>query len=92
MHPLYDVSAIVENPSNVFRIDSAREMWVTMVPAMLFAIPLTRLLTKLQKVVPDEVFRPRKLPVLALVDLRLRLRRYHVVCEFGEVVLQLGLA
>jgi len=31
MHALNDVAAIVENPSNVLRVDGTREVWVAVV-------------------------------------------------------------
>ena len=38
MHSLYNVTTIVENPSDVFGVDCASEVWIAMVGTMLFVI------------------------------------------------------
>ena len=89
VHSLNDVSAVVENPPNVFGIDRAGEVWIAVVCIVLFAVSLTTLLGDLKKIVPDEVLGPGELPIGALVYLLLGFRRHHVVHELGEVLLQL---
>ena len=51
VHSLYNVSAIVENSTDILRVNGTCKMWVTVVCIVLFAIRLTALLgdLKLQK-------------------------------------------
>ena len=91
MHSLYNVTTIVENPSDVFGVDCASEVWIAMVGTMLFVVStLTGMLRDLQEIIPNEVFGPRKFPVCTLLfDFGLCFRWHYVVHKFREVIFQL---
>ena len=86
---LNDISTIVEDSTDILRVDCAGEVGITVMCVMLFAVGLTTLLRNLKEIIPDEVLGPRELPVRPLVYLLLGFRRYHVVHKLREVFFQL---
>ena len=92
MHPLDNVPAVIEHAPDVLRVDCAREMRIAMVRAVLLRVPAAGLLRYLKEIVPDKVFRSCEFLIRPLIYFLLTLGGQHVVDEFWEVVLQLGLA
>ena len=89
MHSLYDVTAVIKNPSNVFCIDCASKMGITMVGIMLLVISLTGVLRNLLEIIPNEVFGPRKFSICTLLFyFGLFFRWHNIVHKFREVIFQ----
>ena len=92
MHSLDDVTTVVEDSSNIFRVNSAGEVRVAVVGRMLFGVTARWLLRDLQEVVPDEVFCTCEFSVRPLLYLLSTLRGQHVVDKLRKIVFKLGLA
>lgn len=84
MHPLNDVSAIVENSLDVFCIYSAGKVWI----AVVFAITTRCRYT--QKLIPYKIFRPNHFRVFS--HLANSIGWCLVTIEFAKVVGQFALA
>ena len=90
MHSLYNVTTVIEHPSDVFCVDCSSKMGIAMVGIMLLVISLTGVLRNLQEIIPNEVFGPRTFSIFTLLfNFGLCFRWYYVVHKFREVIFQL---